>query len=288
MKLKDILRRGAALLLALGLLFGPSPALAQSYYFWLQAVTEDGEPFTEEGAVRCSVYGRDATTGTSIVHTTAALTTAYTLPLASSANGIIHWYSSLDTPVNLKCFTQYGDYAYKNNFGRTRHRLQIDTGSPYKIFRFPYVTNTAPTSTGLTIPTGGIVTRVAIERITILDGAHLDVGFDGNHAAASWNALASRVAIDQRGFQFVHQVGGTAAGTGANVADSHIGLVMRHVMSTGVTIGAGMQILSRPFLVHTGSGLTIRYNTSAGAGIGGHVYVYWTQTHVGANRQPYR
>ena len=150
------------------------------------------------------------------------------------------------------------------------------------------MTNTAPTSTSLTIPTGGIVTDVAIERITILDGAHLDVGFDGNHAAASWNALASRVAIDQRGFMRVHLQGGTSAGTGANVADAHIGLVLRHIASSGATIGAAMIIRAKPYMVHTGSGLTIRYNTSAGAGIGGHVYIYWTQTHVGANRQPYR
>ena len=85
-----------ASVLALGLAWGmPAGAFAQTtgagFYFWFQAVTEEGEPFQEEGAVRCSVYGRDATTGYSTVHTTADLTTAYTLPLASSANGIVHW-----------------------------------------------------------------------------------------------------------------------------------------------------------------------------------------------------
>lgn len=288
--MKTLFGKAIAALLALGLVFGPTPALAQGYYYWFQVVTEDGEPFTEEGAVRCSVYGRDATTGTAIVHTTALLDTAYTLPLASSANGLIHWYSSTDTPVNLKCFTQYGDYAYKNNFGRTRHRVQINTGSPYKIFRFPYVTTTAPTSTGLVIPSGGIVTDVMIERITILDGAHIDVGFDGNHAAASWNALASRVAVDQRGPIRAHLTiqGALADNATTNptaVGASHIGLELRHMVSI---TGSGKAFVIRPYVVHASSGLTIRYNTSAGAGIGGHVYIYWLQTHVGANRQPYR
>ena len=166
--------------------------------------------------------------------------------------------------------------------------MQINTGSPYKIFRFPYVTNTAPTSTGLVIPTGGRVTGVAVERITILDGAHLDVGFDGNHAVASWNALVSRIAIDQRGFVMVHlgEFTGTAV-TDLNAqlaaGGSHLGLALRHM------VGApSRSMLSRPYMVHVGSGLTIRYNTSAGAGIGGHVYIMWENLHLGANRQPYR
>ena len=292
--MKTLLSKVAAVVLALGLMAAPHVAVAQTigggYYFWFQAVSEDGEPFTEDAVVRCSVYGRNATTGTAIVHTSALLDTAYTAAagLTSTVNGIIHWYSSTEDPVNLKCFTQYGDYAYKNNFARTRHRVQINTGSPYKIFRFPYVTNTAPTSTGLVIPTGGRVTGVAVERITILDGAHLDVGFDGNHAVASWNALVSRIAIDQRGFVMVHlgEFTGTAV-TDLNAqlaaGGSHLGLALRHM------VGApSRSMLSRPYMVHVGSGLTIRYNTSAGAGSGGHVFIYWLQTHVGANRQPLR
>ena len=285
--MKTLFGKAIAALLALGLVFGPSPAAAQ-YYFWFQAVTEDGDPFTEEGAVRCSVYGRDATTGTSIVHTTAALTAAYTLPLASSANGIIHWYSSSLDPVNLKCFTQYGDYAYKNNFSRTNHALRINTTGAYKIFRFPYVNNTSPTATGLIIPSGGIVTDVIVERITIGDGAHINVGFAGNHAVASWNALVSALAVDQRGFVRAHlgQYSGTVVTdllAQLGPFGSHAGLAMRHM------VGApSRSMLVRPYTVHVASGLEITYNTASFAGIGGHVYIYWTQTHVGANRQPLR
>jgi hypothetical protein len=283
--MKTLFGKAIAALLALGLVVGPTPALAQGYYFWFQVKTEDGEPFQEEGAVRCSVYGRDATTGYATVHTTAALTTPYTLPLASSVNGLIHWYSSSEAPVNLKCFTQYGDYAYKNNFSRQRHQVQIDTSSAYKIFRFPYVTNTAPTATGLIIPSGGIVTGAAVERITILDGAHINVGFAGNHAVASWNAVVSQLDISQRGFAMVHFSGSTGADLSAPIAaaGSHLGLALRHMVGQ-----PSRSFVSRPYLVHVSSGLELTYTTSAGAGIGGHVYIYWTQTHVGSNRQPYR
>lgn len=278
--MKTLLGKAIAALLALGLMLGPGPAWAQSYYFWFQAVTEDGEPFTEEGAVRCSVYGRDATTGSFTVHTTAALTAAYTLPLASSANGLIHWYSSSADPVNLKCFTQYGDYSYKNNFARTRHRVAIDTASAYKIFRFPYVTNASPTSTGLILPQGAVVTGMAVERISIGDGAHLNVGFAGNHAAAVRNALINAIAIDQRGFLKLHSQGGSAT-AGAR----HFGAAVRHV-----TAGQSGQTydLFMPYTVHVSSGLEITYDTSNRAGLGGHAYILFELLHVGANRQPYR
>lgn len=284
--MKTLFGKALIALLALGLVFGPAPAWGQ-YYYWFQAVTEEGEPFTEEGAVRCSVYGRDATTGYATVHTTSALTTPYTLPLASSANGIIHWWSSTDVPVNLKCFTQYGDYAYKNSVARSRHRLQINTSGAYKIFRFPYVTNTAPTLTGLIIPSGGIVTGAAVERITILDGAHLNVGFDGNHAVASRNALVSQLDISQRGYVMAHLTNGAGADLSAAIAaaGSHMGLALRHLVNA---TGDGKAMVLRPYMVHVSSGLEINYTTSAGAGIGGHVYIFWTQTHVGSNRQPYR
>lgn len=285
-------RKALAAMLALALMVTPSGVFAQgagpAKYFWFQAVTEEGEPFQEEGAVRCSVYGRDATTGTSIVHANATLTTPYTLPLASSVNGIIHWYSSSTDPVNLKCYTQYGDYAFKNNFSINRHKVQIDTSGAYKVYRFPYVTSAQPTATGLIIPPGGIVTGASIERITIQDGAHINVGFAGNHLAGVRNAIVSQLDISQRGFVTAHMVAnaGADASASSSAASSHIGMSLRHMVgSTGS--GFKAQVV-RPFQVHNSAGLEITYDTSNVAGIGGHVYIYWTQQHVGANRQPYR
>lgn len=285
-------RKALAAMLALALMATPSGVFAQgagpAKYFWFQAVTEEGEPFQEEGAVRCSVYARDASTGSSIVHANATLTTPYTLPLASSVNGIIHWYSSSTDPVNLKCYTQYGDYAFKNNFSINRHKVQIDTSGAYKVFRFPYVTSASPTATGLVIPMGGIVTGASVERITIADGAHINVGFAGNHAVASRNAIVSQLAVDQRGFVTAHLTANAGADASAfsATASSHIGMALRHqVASTGS--GFKSQIV-RPYQVHVSSGLEITYDTANIAGIGGHVYIYWTQQHVGANRQPYR
>ena len=292
--MKTLLSKVAAVVLALGLMAAPHVAVAQTigggYYFWFQAVSEDGEPFTEDAVVRCSVYGRNATTGTAIVHTSALLDTAYTAAagLTSTVNGIIHWYSSTEDPVNLKCFTQYGDYVYKNTFTRGTHKVRIDTSGSKKIFRFPYVTNTAPTGTGLIIPSGSLVTGVAVERITILDGAHLNVGFAGNHAVASRNALMSQMAIDQRGFERAHL--GLYTGTGVtdlnaeiSVAGSHLGLALRHMVGS-----PSRSIIPRSYMVHVGSGLEITYTTSAGAGIGGHAYVFWEMLHLGTNRQPLR
>lgn len=285
-------RKALAGMLALALMLAPSGVFAQgagpAKYFWFQVVNEENEPFQEEGAVRCSIYARDATTGNSIVHANAQLTQAYTLPLANSQTGLIHWYSATEDPVNIKCFTQYGDYSFKNNFSRQRHTLRIDTSGAYKIFRFPYVTSAAPTSTGLIVPPGGVVTGVSVERIGILDGAHIDVGFAGNHVGGVRNALVSKLAIDQRGFVTAHFVGNAGADASASSSDnsSHIGMLLRHMVgSTGS--GFKAQVV-RPYMVHTSSGLEITYNTSNVAGLGGHVYVYWTLQHVGANRQPYR
>lgn len=290
--MNGIFRKALAAMLALALVAAPSGVFAQGAgpgkYFWFQVVNENDEPFTEEGAVRCSVYGRDASTGSAIVHTTAQFTQAYTLPLASSANGVVHWYSTADDPVNLKCYTQYGDYAYKNNFTRASHKVRIDTSGQNKILRFPYVTSAQPTSTGLILPMGSLVTGVAIERITIADGAHINVGFAGNHAVGSRNALASQVAVDQRGFIYAHEVANAGADASApsSAASTHIGLALRHMVgSTGS--GFKAQVV-RPYMVHVSSGLELTYTTSNVAGIGGHVYIYYTQMHVGANRQPLR
>lgn len=290
--MKSFREKAIAAMLALVLMAAPTGAFAQgagpSKYFWFQVVSEEGEPFQEEGAVRCSIYGRDATTGSSLVHANAQLTTPYTLALANNSNGIVHWYSASEEPVNVKCFTQYGDYSYKNNFSRNRHTVRIDTTGAYKVFRFPYATSAGVTATGLIVPMGGLITGVAVERITIADGAHLDVGLAGNHAVATRNALVSRIAVDQRGFVMAHFVANAGADASAfsSANSTHIGLALRHqVGDTGS--GFKAQIV-RPYMVHVSAGLEITYDTSNFAGIGGHVYVYWTQQHVGANRQPYR
>lgn len=292
--------RGIAAVLAValaGLLAWPALVASQgvksgagAYYYFFQAVNENEEPFTTAGAVRCSVYNRGANeSGTLyLAHTTNQLSVngAFSLPLASNDNGIIHWYSTSNVPVNLKCFTQYGDYAYKNGFTISTHKVKIDTAGAYKISRFPYTTNAAPTSTGIIIPAGALVTDVAVEVVTgvgaVPTDAHIDVGFAGNHTVAVRNALVRNMKINDRGFFLAHSqaFGGS---TPTNAQGTHRGTALTHTYTTGAN---SVMNIDRNYMVHVSSGLEVTYNTSAApAGIGGHVYIFWRMLHVGYNAQ---
>jgi hypothetical protein len=288
--------RGFAAVLAVvlaGLLAWPAVVASQgvksgagAYYYFFQVVNENDEPFTTPGAVRCSIYNRgmDAGANPYVAHTTNQLSNngAYTLPLASNDNGIIHWYSTLNTPVNVKCFSQYGDYAYKNGLLITSHKVRMDTSGAYKISRFPYVTNAGPTLTGIVIPPGGLVTDVAVEVVTGLyapTDVHIDVGFAGNHTVAVRNALVNRMRINNPGFNLAHSATGTFANGALSV--SHMGVALVHVSAvSGLSL-----VTARPYLVHMNSGLEVTYDTSNVAGIGGHVYIFWRMLHVGYNSQ---
>lgn len=285
---------GLALALA-SLLIWPAGMAAQvksgagAYYYFFQAVNENDEPFTTEGAVRCTLYNRgvDSSSNPYVAHTTNQLANngAYTLPLASNGNGIIHWYSTLNTPVNVKCFTQYGDYAYRNGLAINTHKMRIDTSGAYKIVRFPYVTSAGVTDTGITLPAGALVTDVAVEVVTGLyapTDVHIDVGFNGNHTVATRNALVSRLRINNPGFQFVH-AGSVAGGAAANsIAANHLGAAISHTTALGAN---GTLTVPKAYLVHVNSGLNLTYDTSNVAGIGGHVYIFFRMLHVGANGQ---
>ncbi len=284
-----------------GMLAWPAGTVAQlsqagAYYYFFQAVNENDDPFTTEGAVRCSVYARGVGDNAYIAYTTSALlhnnTTvtfggqsingSYQLPLASNSNGIIHWYSALSTPVNLKCFTQYGDYAFKNGFKISDHKVKIDTTGAYKISRFPYVSgSTAIQSTGITIPAGGLIESIAVERVTALRGSpefHLNVGFAGNHKVATQNALVNTLDLSTPGFLVLHN----ALNYGA--AQNHLGAALSHTQVLG---GGALVSLIRPvpYMVHVNSGLDVTYNVGPATtgGLGGHVYIFWRALHVGAN-----
>lgn len=305
--------RGIAAVLAVALaalLAWPAFTAAQlrigggAFYYFFQVVNENDEPFITPGAVRCSIYGRGSGDNAYIAYTTAALlhnnTTvsfdgkningSYTLPLASNDNGIIHWYSATSAPVNVKCFSQYGDYAYKQGLAITTHKVKIETSSAYKISRFPYVTSAgaAVTETSIVIPAGGLITDMAVEVTssgigTPTDG-HINVGFAGNHVVATRNALVRNFKITNNvGFHVMHsnaQVLQPAIGV---APQTHLGLALVH---TSVIAGTSL-VMARPYMVHVNSGLTVTYDTSlAPTKMGGHVYIFWRMLHVGFNSQP--
>lgn len=274
---------------------------AGAYYYFFQVVNEMDEPFTTVGAVRCSIYNRGsgqnayiAYTNTQLLHNNTTVTDtagggqingSYTLPLASNSNGIIHWYSALSTPVNVKCFTQYGDYAFKNGLSINTHKVRIDTSGSSKISRLPYVTSpgAAVTVTEIVIPAGALITDIAVEVTsspigTPTDG-HINVGFDGNHTVATRNALVRNFKISNNtGFHVMHsQVLQAAVGV---APQTHLGLALVH---TSVIAGTSL-VTPRGYMVHVNSGLTVTYDTSlAPTSMGGHVYIFWRALHVGAN-----
>ena len=282
----------AALALALaGLMIWPAVMSAQvrtgnAYYYFFQVQNEHDEPFTADGFAACSIYsvGDNGGNRTSVTHNAASLNqgTGVAGPLYSNTNGIIHWYSASTNPVDVICYTKAGDSGRKAQMSIREHKLRIVTSGAEKVVRVPYSTNTAPVNTGIVIPEGALVTGLAVQVTTAatagLQFAHLDVGFTGNHAAAVRNALLSQYDIFRgTGFYGLH-AGST---TGAAGIQNHYGVLLRHAVTQGSGTPTTTNIFNGGYMVHSTGGLTLSYNTSNSAGIGGHFYVFYRLLHVG-------
>jgi hypothetical protein len=293
--------RGIAAVLAValaGLLAWPAVTASQirtgnGYYYFFQLTNEYDEPFTADGYANCSIYQyNDNGSIYSYTHSAAslALGTAQAGPLYSNTNGIIHWYSASTNPVDVVCFTKGGDSGRKVRMRINEHKLRIVTSGSQKVVRFPFVTNTAPTSTGIYIPQGAVVTSVALNVATAgASVAHIDVGFGGNHAFGLRNALADRLQVGPTttaaavGFNTFMDptgaVGATWPGIGGvqSIPRTHMGVLLKHfngALVSGTYNGGAM--------VHVTGGLELTYDTSNVAVIGGHVYVFFTVLHTGS------
>lgn len=303
-------------LLALALIASPAVVSAQTYW-WFQAVNEDEEPFTEPGAVRCRVYSPNGSRF-ALLHTTQALDAAYLHALSSSSNGIMHFWSSTygaSDVLNMKCWTLYGDFAMKSRVTSRTHKIRIDTSGSSKVTVFEWIgtgQNIAGRSAGVTIPGGALITGVALELERVyLDSAHINIGFSGNHLGAVINALGSQVDLlvngpavtsPARNFLYLHQqaVVTTPAGAAA-VAASHMGTLLRHATGIGPTGVGPLAVVSRPYMVHVGTGMDVQYQVNGNVNAAGWTcqgadppcgashglaYIFWQRLHLGINRQP--
>lgn len=295
--------RGIAAVLAVvlaGLLAWPAVTASQvrtgnAYYYFFQVQNEYEEPFTADAFVNCSIYSTGSNGGnpTGLTHSAATLAqgTGVAGPLYSNTNGIIHWYSASSEPVDTVCYTKGGDSGRKTAMSIREHRLKIDTSGVEKVIRFPFVSNTAPTGTGLYIPQGAIVTNVAFNIVTVgATPGHINVGFGGNHGESFWNALANRVALSSSDDAFT-PVAGFRSLTLARAAvhpqaANHLGLLLRHLNGV-IDGGAGGSRYNGGYMVHTTGGLEVTYNTASLAPVGGHGFVFFRMIHVGARPAGY-
>lgn len=276
--MKTTLRTWFALALALAMLAAPSVGLAQTtgaYYYWWQVTDERGEAFTGEN-VQCSVF-RPNTHAAAIIHTTAALTAGGNSPIWSDANGKLHFYSSVNTPVNLTCYYAGGGTAQINKFRINDHKLMIPRQAGIIVSRFA-VNSTAATyqtDSGLVIPPGAVIRDVIIQNLAPrgLGTYHVSVGFLGNHSVAVSNALVSAQALTSPDeWLRPHLVSFTALATHRGVA-----LIRTH---------SGDQYMEQPYLVHVGSGLSVSYSAQPGtaAAVRAHVYLIYQRIHSAADR----
>ena len=288
--------RGIAAVLAVvlaGLLAWPAVTASQvrtgnGYYYFFQVQNEHDEPFTTDAFVACSIY-QNTENGSVYSYTHANSTmnnaSAQAGPLYSNVNGIIHWYSTSTTPVDVVCYTRGGDSGRKINMTTSEHKLRIPTSGGLKVVRFPFSgTTTARYQTdsglGIVIPEGAVVTGVAVQLVTSpSQWAHLDVGLGGAHAVAGSGAALARQLDLQRTPGFILAHNASCFPPAANcVAGDHLGAALTHVTALS---GNGTLRSYREYMVHVSGGMALTYSTPAGAQ-GGHVYVFFRTLHVGS------
>ena len=288
MKTSSALRTVPAVLLALALLVaGPAPALAQTYFWW-QIVDETGQPYTGEN-VQCSVY-RPNIHGAAILHTSSTLSnnTAANDPLWADSTGKFHFYSSLNTPVDVTCFYDYGGGGFSGRIDRFTHRIMLARqGVQVSRFSVNSTAATYQTATNIYLPAGAVVRDVIIQNLNPLGLGtyHLSVGFLGNHTVATANALVNTQALSSPD-EWVrpHTVITSLAGSAATYNSNHRGLAMiNHIAA------ANRAPQAQPYLVHVATGLQVGYSAQpgTGAGVRAHVFVIWQKFHSSINRLPF-
>lgn len=300
--------------LALGLAVMPNVALSQgAYYFWWQAVNEYGEPYTGQ-TVRCSVYDYPAahafgSTEGKVVHLTAELVSGTSMPLASDTNGRLHFYSASSANVRVWCSSAYGASG-QSVISTTRHRIFLLSQGTNRMVRFPFVTNSARTRTGVWLPQGSVVRDVIVHNtgksvtgVGAIDNppAHLNVGFLGDHAATfpEFNnhtntafIHAMSLATDKDWIRPHVQLGFAGGPSPTLILTSHRGVALARWHTSTVSTVGGVDLVTarggvgfyfeKSYVVDAPNGIEIVYQTSARNGISGHVYLLYDQLHVSA------
>ena len=296
-------------LLVLGLMFTPVQAFAQ-FYFWWQVVDEQGRAYPSQ-TVSCSVYDL-ASHGAKVLYTLPSLAphagVQTSMPLLSDANSRFHFWSESSSDVRLVCYYARGGAATDVRVSRTSHTVMIDRQGR-KVVRFPYVTNTAATRTGIWLPRGAILKDILVQNVSgsgqtdapasdVNPEPHLNVGFAGDHTVSTAHSLINRMHLTRTAewvrpgprYRTVVVAGGS--GTQFHVIASHRGEAVADTCGRGGVSGppqanAGCLFYrDRDLEIHFAGGLELVYQTSNTPGISGHVYLLFDSYHVGVGTQP--
>lgn len=272
----------AALLAAALLAATPGVGLAQTY-FWFTAEDELGRPYTGQN-VQCSVFRPNQHAAVTL-HSSAALGVLGQVPIWSDVNGRLHFYSTSQDDVDVSCWYTYGGSGFAGRLSRFDHRIFIPRQGT-QIVRFA-VNSTAATyqsDSGVTLPAGALVRDVIIQNLNpkALGTYHLAVGFLGNHAAATADALVTAQALNA-GEEWLrpHTTGaGIGSVSGAYLAN-HRGLLL-------ATRHAG-QTIERSYLITAPTGLTVSYSAQPGtsAAVRAHVFILFDRLHTAVNSLPF-
>ena len=307
--MKTMMRKFVASLLALGLVLLPGQALAQ-YYFWWQVVDEYGKPFPSQ-TISCSVYelashgAAELFLQPSLARHVGVLTS---MPLLSDATSRVHFYSATSDDKRAVCYYARGGAATDLRLSRNTHNVMIDRQGR-KIVRFPYVTNTGATRTGIWLPRGAVLKDIIVQNLSgsgqtdapasdVNPEPHLNVGFAGEHVVSLPHSLVNRMHLTRTaewvrpGPRYRTVVVSGGSGTQFHVIASHRGEAIadtcgRGGVSTAPQANAGCLFYQdRALEIHFAGGLELVYQTSNTPGISGHVYLLFDSYHTGLSTQP--
>jgi len=281
-----------ATVLAVALLLGSVMAgpieAQQSYRFWWQVVDEQGIPFTGK-RVLCSVYDPAVGNRNAVYHTNANLSVdGRTSPIAANDQQVHEIYRITSAPVDVVCWWSGGSRSIISRLDRFTHTILLDKQNFNRVSRFAFHSNGGlKTLTDVFIPNGAVIRDVIINNTSPVAGAtHLNVGFAGNHAISSIQALV-----------VAHALTATAALGGDWIRPGYVVsgncslilgcpfIVTRGVAlarSHGNALGMYMEV---PYVVagHINGGLQVEYQAANVDGLNGHVMIYWQELHVKSN-----
>ena len=280
---------------------GRNEVQAQTQRYWWSVVNERGEVYPQ-GAVTCSVHPHNIVSeGTHVFATMGSPGSGTTSPLISNAQGVFEFFwTSGSASFDVVCYARNGGSTREKMTGNTGvHQLMIARSGPNKVSRFAFhsVGNQGQTGTDVVIPQGGVVRDVIVNVTSWGRGTsqHINIGFAGNHAVSTMDALASGLNLSSHGVGWIRPHSIANLGTAGSVlAGNHRGgALSRYHQSvcfggvcSGVTTAGGISFyLEIPYLVHVAGGLQVTYQISGNPDtIAGHAYILWQQLHVGADR----
>lgn len=270
---------------------GPGPVQAQSIRYWWDVVNEYAIPYPQ-GTVTCSVYDPARDGAAAHVFTTVnSPTTGTTSALLGNRTGVFEFFwTDTTSTFDVICWSRAGNRAARMAITANVHRILMDRPGARRISRIPFHTNSGYITSEVVIPQGGVIRDVLIQNLNpIVQGnPHLNVGFAGNHAVGTIHAMVNQLAL-----------------TGADRWIRPHATISTEILSGNPRIqcfsashrGGALQIFESgcgakhyglymevPYQVHVAGGLTVTYQTSAVAGLGGHIYIIWDQLHLGAGR----